>query len=176
MTIEIKRSTEEEVHIISKIHASSWKAAYQGIVPQKYLDELQDDFWVPSFKHWISSNTLIVLLIYENSIPVGCIAYGKSRDESLPDWGEIVSLYIHPSYYRKGYGQKLLDAALAELRGKGYKFCYLWVLKENMNARTFYEKYGFKYNHEKYPLKIMGHELIDIRYVIDLTLQSSQNS
>lgn len=29
---------------------------------------------------------------------------------------------------------------------------------------------------DKYPLKIMGHELIDIRYVIDLTLQRSQNT
>lgn len=171
MRIEIKLSTVEDTETISKIHALSWKAAYQGIVPQKYLDELQNDFWVLAFQNWINNDILQVHLIYENSIPVGCIAFGKSRDEKLPEWGEIVSIYVHPDYFRKGYGQKLLDAALVELKKDGYKNCYLWVLKENNNARHFYEKNGFRCNEDEYSLEIMGKKLTDIRYVIDLNTQ-----
>lgn len=87
MNIKIRNATINDVQIISNIYALSWKSAYKGIVPQKYLDEMKNDFWVSSFKTWISNNTLTVKLIFENDIPVGCIAYGKSRDEKYADWG-----------------------------------------------------------------------------------------
>lgn len=168
MRIEIKDATLPDAETISNIHALSWKVAYQGIVPQRYLDELQNDFWVLSFQKWIKNNILKVKQIYENSIPIGCISYGKSRDEKLPDWGEIVSIYIHPDYCRKGYGQKLLEVALTDIKNDGFQNCYLWVLKENSNARHFYEKNGFRFNQDVYDLEIMGKQLTDVRYVIDL--------
>lgn len=168
MQIIIKQSTVKDVEAISQIHALSWKAAYQGIVPQKYLDELQKDSWVTAFNNWINNGILKVMLIIENDIPVGCIAYGQSRDEKLPKWGEIVSIYVHPCYFGKGYGQKLLDAAVFELKNDGYKNCYLWVLKENMKARLFYERNGFICNQDEYILEIMGKKLTDVRYVIEL--------
>jgi len=170
MRIEIKDATAQDAETISKIYALSWKVAYQGIVPQRYLDELQNDFWVSAFQNWINNNLLKVKQIYENGTPVGCIGYGKSRDEKLPNWGEVVSIYIHPDYFRKGYGQKILEVALTDMKKDGYQNCYLWVLKENKNARHFYEKNGFRCNQDVYDLEIMGEKLSDIRYVIDLNI------
>lgn len=167
MKIQINDSTVQDAETISNIYALSWKVAYQGIVPQRYLDELQNDFWVSAFQNWIRNNTFKVKQVYENSIPVGCIVYGKSRDEKLPNWGEIVSIYIHPDYFRKGYGQEILDVALADIKKAGFQNCYLWVLKDNENARKFYEKNGFRCNQDIYNLEIMGKQLTDIRYVID---------
>ena len=80
----IKQAAIQDAKTISHIHASSWKSAYKGIVPQPYLDQLQKDFWVEAFENWIETNTITALLIYDNDVPVGCIAYGKSRDEKLP--------------------------------------------------------------------------------------------
>ena len=168
MKIEIKDATVQDVEVISNIYASSWKVAYQDIIPQGYLDELKNDFWVPSFTNWIGNNILKSKLIYENSIPVGCIAYGNSRDGNLPKWGEIVSIYIHPEYFRKSYGQKLLDVVLADMKKDGYQNCYLWVLKENRNARYFYEKNGFQCSKDEYIFEIMNKQLTDLRYVMDL--------
>ena len=88
--------------------------------------------------------------------------------KSYLNWGEIVSIYIHPDYFRKGYGQKILDVALTDMKIDGFQNCYLWVLKENMNARHFYEKNGFQCNQDIFNLEIMGKKLTDIRYVIDL--------
>ena len=104
MTVSIRKATIMDSEVISRIHASSWKAAYKGIVPQRYLDELKDDFWVDAFQSWLSKNLITAKLIYENEIPVGCIAYGKSRDERFSKWGEIVSIYVLPEYCSKGYG------------------------------------------------------------------------
>lgn len=61
------------------------------------------------------------------------MAYGKARDPSLPDWGEIVSIYLLPEHFGKGYGSVLLKHA-------GYEDAYLWVWKDNKPARLFYEK------------------------------------
>jgi ribosomal protein S18 acetylase RimI-like enzyme len=105
-------------------------------------------------------------MIFENELPTGCIAYGESRDGEYSDWGEIVSLYIHPDFFREGYGQKLLRTALVELEESGYQKYYLWVLKENLPARKFYEKNGFQCNGDECSMKINNKKLIDVRYVL----------
>lgn len=116
----IRQATIQDAKIISHIHASSWKSAYRGIIPQRYLDELPDDFWINAFQGWIKANALTVLLIYDSELAVGCIAYGKSRDEKLSEWGEIVSIYLLPEYWGKGYGHQLLKAVLDDLKMAGY--------------------------------------------------------
>ncbi|MCI1930114.1 MAG: GNAT family N-acetyltransferase [Clostridia bacterium] len=167
MNIKIRQADLEDVYTISRIYALSWKSAYKGIVPQKYLDELKYDFWVPSFQKWLNKN-VTAQLIFVNEVPVGCVAYGKARDERFADWGEIVSIYLLPDYYRKGLGQILLKAALTDMKTKGYKNCYLWVLKENGNARDFYEYNDFVCNNDECTCEIMQKQLVDVRYIFDM--------
>ncbi|EHQ89603.1 GNAT family N-acetyltransferase [Desulfosporosinus youngiae] len=162
--MEIRKATLHDVKQISRIHALSWKSAYKGIVPQAYLDELKEDFWVPAFEAWLKDNVLTAQLIFEKSGAIGCVAYGKSRDKSLPNWGEIVSIYLLPDYFGKGYGNKLLASALSDLKQAGYPDIYLWVLKENQRARHFYEKNKLQCNNDECICEIMGKRLIDIRY------------
>jgi len=164
-TMQIRKATLDDVNNISRIHALSWKSAYKGIIPQSYLDELREDFWVPAFTTWINENVLTAQLIFENGSPVGCVAYGKSRDNSLPDWGEIVSIYLLPEYFGKGYGAKLLETALLDLKKAGYYNIYLWVLKENQRARRFYEKNKFQCSNDKCTIEIMGQKLTELRYI-----------
>ena len=104
-------------------------------------------------------------MIFENGSSVGCVAYGKSRDKSLPYWGEIVSIYLLPEYFGRGYGNKLLENALLDLKKYGYQNIYLWVLKENQRARHFYEKNKLQCNKDECTCEIMGKELTDIRYI-----------
>ncbi|WP_312642262.1 GNAT family N-acetyltransferase [Hydrogenoanaerobacterium sp.] len=167
MNIEIKRATVGDADAISKIHAASWKKAYRGIIPQKYLDDLKDNFWVPAFEDWIGNEIFTVYLICADDVPIGCTAYGKARDSKMPNWGEIVSVYMHPDYYGKGYGRRLFDFVLSCIKQDGYRNCYLWVLKENLTARRFYEKSGFCCSQDEYISEIMGKQIVDVRYVFD---------
>ncbi|WP_294371475.1 GNAT family N-acetyltransferase [uncultured Clostridium sp.] len=166
--ILIRNGQQKDAEILSKIYASSWKHAYRGIVPDEYLKNLKDDFWVEKFKKWIGERILKVKLIYLDDEPAGAISYGKSRDDKFPDYGEIWSFYMKPEYFRKGLGRKLINSAISDMVDKGFKNCYLWVLDKNKNARRFYEKSGFKYNKDKYRSKIMDTELFELRYVLDL--------
>ncbi len=170
MQVKIKLAKASDAESISNIYAASWKVAYRGMLPQKYLDELRSDFWTLAFHNWLDNNTLKAALFYENSVPVGCIAFGKSRDDRVANWGEIVALYIHPECFRKGYGQKLLRTALLAMNEEGFTNCFLWVLRENINARRFYEKNGFRCNYDEYKCEIAGELLTDLRYIIKLTV------
>lgn len=163
--MNIRKGTLDDVKDISRIHALSWKSAYEGIVPQAYLDELKEDFWVSAFTAWIKNNVLTVQIITDSGSSVGCVAYGRSRDKSLPNWGEIVSIYLLPEYFGKGYGNKLLESALLDLKKSGYRNIYLWVLKDNQRARRFYENNGLHCNKDECICEIMGKKLTDIRYV-----------
>lgn len=165
MDISIRKATLKDVNTISKIYALSWKFVYKGIVPQKYLDELKYNFWVSSFQDWINSNILTVQVIYENEIPVGCVAYGKARDAKFANWGEIVSIYLLPDHVRKGYGQKLFNKAIIDMKANGYENFYLWVLKENINAIKFYKSNGFICNNDECTCEIMNKQLVDVRFL-----------
>lgn len=163
--MEIRRATLDDVQDISRIHALSWKSAYKGIVPQAYLEELKEDFWVPAFTDWIKDNVITVQIVTDNGSLVGCVAYGRSRDKSLPNWGEIVSIYLVPQYFGKGFGNKLLESALLDLKKSDHESIYLWVLKDSHRARCFYEKNRFHRNNDECVCEIMGKQLTDIRYV-----------
>lgn len=53
--MEIRRFTEkDDLNQVSRVYAASWRAAYSGIVPQQYLEELGYDkvyLWVLADNH-----------------------------------------------------------------------------------------------------------------------------
>ncbi len=166
--INIRTATLQDIPTISYIHAASWRAAYKGIVPQAYLDELKDDFWVNSFTTCLSKNSIVIKLIEHHSKPIGCISYGKAREEAFSDWGEIVSFYLLPDYFHQGYGALLLASALDALKSEGYQKVYLWVLKDNRPARNFYGKHHFICTQDEIQCEIQGTPLVDVRYTLAL--------
>lgn len=89
-----------------------------------------------------------------------------ARDEKMPDWGEIISIYLLPEYFGKGFGKPLLDNSISALYTSGLKNIYLWVLEENIRGRKFYEKNGFLLTSDRAPINIDGKELIEIRYAL----------
>lgn len=164
MKIQIRCAQSSDSAAISQIYAASWRCAYRGMVPQQYLDELRDDFWTEKFQLWLSRGALQADLAFVDGKLAGCVAYGNSRYEKRPGWGEIVSIYIHPDFYRKGMGTRLLQSALSYLKAQNCEGCFLWVLRENRNAQRFYEKNGFTPSGDTCLSEIMGEQLTDLCY------------
>ncbi len=163
--MNIRKATVDDVKDISRIYALSWKTAYVGMVPQDFLDAIDDHRWVDKFRQDIGDGTLSALMVCDGDITVGCAAFGASREEKMPGWGEIVSIYLRPDYFGKGYGEALLKETVAALREQGHERIFLWVLRDNSRARRFYEKHGFVCSGEESTLEIMGEKLVDVRYV-----------
>lgn len=57
--------------------------------------------------------------------------------------GEIHRLYVHRDWHGRGLAQRLMDACLAALRGRGADVAWLGVWEHNPRAIAFYRKFGF---------------------------------
>ena len=165
--LELRPATRADISEMSRIHARSWKAAYLGLIPQAYLDELREDLWVPLFEQSLCNGTEALLALCEN-LSIGCATYCAARDEALAGWGEVPSIYVLPEYFHGGTGTLLLQGAFDGLRDKGYSQAYLWVLESNLRARAFYEHLGMSWNGDTMPLEILGEQLTELRYTITL--------
>ncbi len=146
---------------ISKIYENSWRYAYKGIIPQDYLDAIPEGRWVRNLDipGW---STMVCV---ENGEYIGTSSFCRSRLEQYPDSGEVISIYFLPEYIGKGYGGKLLEAVISELKNQGFTEVFLWVLEENTTARQFYEKHGFKCSGDYLQENIGGKDLREVRYV-----------
>lgn len=146
---------------ISKIYEESWKYAYHGIIPQAYLESIPKGQWVTK----LDDSDKKTLICTDNGNIVGTSSFCSSRFRQFAHWGEIISIYLLPGYMGKGYGKKLLESAISELRELGYKDVFLWVLEENTRARYFYEKFGFIQTENVLDDILGGKKLREIRYI-----------
>lgn len=169
MTLETEKLilrpvAKEEVDDISRIYALSWKTAYRGIVPQTYLDLLSEHRW----SLFLADNLSKSYVLLNNDRYIGTSSICPARDEKMTGWGEIISIYLLPEYFGKGYGKILFNFSINELKRSGFSNIYLWTLEKNMRAKTFYEKFGFTQDGQKMTCEIGGEKLDEVRYVYQL--------
>ncbi len=145
---------------ISKVYEESWKYAYQGIVPQDYLDSIPEGQWASRIEQEDRSNLVMV----QDGKIIGTSGFGKSRMAEMNGFGEVISIYLLPEYMGKGYGRLLLQAVTSELGKMGFDKVFLWVLEENRKARRFYKKCGFVQTERCLISNIGGKELKEVQY------------
>ena len=73
---------------------------------------------------------------------IGGIVIGV--DATVPTGWTLHRLYVRPDRWANGAGSMLHDAALASARDMGVRSLNLWVLAENVTARRFYERRGWR--------------------------------
>ena len=124
---------------ISRIYEECWKYAYKDIMPEEYLNLIEEGKWssVLDLPGW---QTLVCV---EDGKYVGTSSFCESRFSDYKNYGEIISIYLLPQYIGKGYGKKLFSRVMDELYKQGYDKIFLWVFKDNIIAKKFYKKYGF---------------------------------
>ena len=171
----------KETHFrdMSLLHALGWRAAYREYIPDSFLSEaITDNRWVPVFRQNYEEGVYRGLILYAGDRPLCCATYGPARVDrstgdticnfSSPDlsaWGELVSLYAHPDYWRQGYGSIVMEEILVRMQAAGYPGCFLYVLRENDRARRFYETHGFAWDGHSLEVVLTPDTILtDLRY------------
>lgn len=148
MKIIIKTmETPEEIEGKSLVHWQTWREAYDNLLPAEYQETMTLDR-CRFFSQKYPENTLIAM---DGKKVVGFISYGNFRDEAIQA-GEIIALYVLKDYYGKGVSKQLMHAAFVAL--DQFSEIYLWVLKENKRAISFYQKMGFTFDGQEKILKL----------------------
>ncbi len=119
--MRIRPATRRDADAVANVHAESARAAYRHIFGDAPFPA--DD----ARKMWRSRLAeAAVAVVAETSDDVVGFAV------VTPD-GTLTGLYVRPEWWRRGIGTVLLDAVP--------EACVLWVLKENVIGRAFYERH-----------------------------------
>lgn len=160
MHIVVKQmESDSEIRGKAYVHWKSWQDAYIGLVDQAYLDSHTLEKCTDIAFHWL--NNIIVAKVDDKV--VGFVGYGPYRDDSLPETGEVYSIYILKEYYDQKVGYKLMSAAIDQL--SEYPQIAVWVLEGNHRAIKFYERYGFRFDGTKKQITL-GTVTTEIRMVL----------
>jgi GNAT superfamily N-acetyltransferase len=165
MSIEVREANLEDAEAIATVHVATWQAAYIGIIPEHFLNELTVAGRTAGWQKALGNGRIRVLLAHTGHVLVGWIAFGRSRDEDKDSqWAEVEAFYVLPSWWGKGVGRRLSDAVKMQLRDAGYKHVALWVLAENYRAIAAYRKLGFVHDGSSKSTQIGGASLVELRY------------
>lgn len=61
----------------------------------------------------------------------------------VADEGNLFNIAVDPRFQGKGYGKKLLQALIEQLKPKGVSSIWLEVRESNLNAQKLYSSVGF---------------------------------
>ena len=160
MDIVIKpMESDSEIRGKAYVHWKAWQDTYSGLIDQTYLDNLTIEKCTEMAFRWPDN----LLVAKENDEVVGFVGYGAHRDDSLPETGEVFSLYILKEYYDKKIGYALMCAALEKL--SEYRRIAVWVLEGNQRAIRFYERCGFQFDGTRKQVKL-GTVNTEIRMIL----------
>lgn len=150
---------------VARVHITSWQAAYRGLVPDEYLDQLniEDRAARYDFSGADLSKPLTIVALKEASI-VGFVTTLPSRSADLPEDGEIGGLYVSPQYWGHRAGAALIAAGREQLARLGFAYAHLWVLENNTRAERFYEMDGWRRDGARQIDTSRGFPLTEIRY------------
>jgi ribosomal protein S18 acetylase RimI-like enzyme len=130
--------------ILAYIQTESWKYAFKDILDERTLEKYTAlEKAVGIYKKLLEQNIGNGYILRIDGNPY-CIAWwDRTREEDMPGYAEIICIHSLPNNWRKGYGSKMMDCLLDDIKSSGYSKVMLWVFVDNERARKFYESKGF---------------------------------
>ncbi|MER7733081.1 GNAT family N-acetyltransferase [Streptomyces erythrochromogenes] len=147
--VRVREMEEADIEAVSAVRVRGWQAAYAGVVPQDHLDAMTVEDDAARRRQWFRSpgRESADLVAVGGHGPVGWVCFGPARGEVsgvAGRVGEVYALYVAPDLIGTGVGRALLGEAHASMKGRGFETSALWVLQDNLRARRFYERAGYR--------------------------------
>jgi ribosomal protein S18 acetylase RimI-like enzyme len=166
--VRVRQANPSDALAIATVHVRSWKAAYPGLIPQRFLDSLTPQARLEMWNQTLGGpdgrdvTTLVLVSDAEagRATPreavgadaaaqaepeqiLGFTSFGSNSDGGPRSVGEVMTLYLDPTAWGRRLGELLLASAVEQLQRDGYRAATLWVLETNARARRFYERLGW---------------------------------
>lgn len=144
----IRPATARDAEKIASVHVRSWQSAYQGLIPQSYLDQLNVEqrktFWEQYLRNTTGNREGCVVAEEDETI-IGFANFVPSRDEDSDPktTAELASIYLLAERWNQGFGRALFQRVDELWRLAEFQEATLWVLNSNKRAINFYERLGW---------------------------------
>jgi GNAT superfamily N-acetyltransferase len=160
----VRTARSEDSRRLAEIHVTSWRQAYDGLLPSEFLRALsvesRHEWWSRRLKALEVGGAVLVVADSELQMPEGFAFIGPC---SVTE-GEIYAIYVDPRRWRGGLGSELLAAAERALADEGFGQAILWVLEGNERGRSFYETRGWRPDGALKIEEIGGVQVTELRY------------
>jgi GNAT superfamily N-acetyltransferase len=192
--VVIRAGSAADAAQIAAVQREGWFAAYEGIIPAEVIDRVTTpDHGArvrQTFRTRPWQRMLVAVTAGQEGLVqdgesaasgiVGYASFGPETDVLSAPWphplstdgedgsvAELYALYVRPAWWSTGTGRALMERVLARTSGVGYQSITLWVLRDNLRARRFYERAGFAPDGATNVLHRLG-DVTEFRYRRDL--------
>lgn len=132
----IRQAVKDDAAQIAEILVEDWKTAYRGIIDSAYLDAMSVE---ERYQREVQRYQIYTVAACGQEV-LG-FAWNEMIDGEGADC-EIVALYVRYAKRKSGIGRALFQRSMDIFRAAGRKSMIVWCLRENDEARKFYEKMG----------------------------------
>ena len=174
----IRDAVVSDADAMGRLHVRAWQHAYRGVMPDAYLDGLRAEERIEMWCAHLERPDAPPILVAEVAGEiVGFAVVGAaappvvSADGSSEPWlevpsacGELYAMNLDPGHWGRGIGRALLRRATASLSALGYDEAVLWVVPENVRARSLYESEGWVADGAVRTDEVLGVTVTDVRY------------
>ncbi len=172
--IQVRRARLTDAPALARIHAHTWRVAYDGLLPADYLRDLEPRRLAVDWRRHIlrarrspQGHLEAVLVAFDATQAerplVGFATTGPARGRRVRGFaGELFMLYVHPAAQGQGGGRVLFDAARDALTDLGFRWWFVSVLEANTAARRFYAARGLQPDGEAWVDHFAGGEAVRV--------------
>lgn len=133
--MNVRNAALEDMRQLGHIMAVSFRSAFGSFVSQQTLDACAQEDRCTVLLEEIFRQGKMNFLIGENS---GMLVW-----QSAEEGAQIIAIHSLPESWGSGLGHAMMEKALEQMGGVRVS---LWVFEENLRARRFYEKHGFRWD------------------------------
>ncbi len=139
----IRKKERKDCRGVAHVVTVAWNETYRKIVPDEFVDSLyknEEERGKDSFDKFDTKSNHQYILEVDNKI-VGFINVGSTDETEFTNCGEIHAIYIINGYKGYGFGKKLINAGINELKNMGYDKMIIGCLAGN-KSNDFYKHIG----------------------------------
>lgn len=136
---QIRNADKTDVHVINTLAHAIWPDTYGDILGEPQLIYMLKQMYSEDALREQMDHGHHFLLALMNAETVGFASYSHASKTGM---FKVHKLYVHPMLHGHGFGKRLLDRIIKDVKQKGATKLQLNVNRNN-RAVNFYEKYGF---------------------------------
>jgi hypothetical protein len=173
----LRSATFTDAEKIALLHANSWRIAYSTALKPEYLalhadlDRLK--LWRLRLTEPAVNQRVVILEEADMLLGFACLFLAADLQ-----WGTLLdNLHVTGNRHRAGLGTVLMkEVRRISLLERPSIPVHLWVLKDNLNAQSFYRHLGGVYDGEDIWNPPGGGHIPRFRYVWQAPLKIGQNA
>ena len=126
--VHIRRAQSGDEETLARIQTESWKAAFAGIVPAELLAQCTNVERAEKMYARLLAERRGNGYILELGGKAHCIAWwDAAKDDDMPVAAELRCIHSLPDNWRRGYGSRMMERVLTDIKVAGYETIVLWA-------------------------------------------------